>query len=532
MINLIQAIEVSKTRTARREFISGAVMVFSCGLLLGSYVPFVRTLRTLYRSGIGVGGDQLMITVFLLNLALLLFAWRRYRDLLHLERAQEAANKHADVTGLPNMITFEQSVRRQIEDSAFGNGGEIIMLALDVDRHEVVADIHGPETAETLLREIGNALVDIMPAGAIVAHAGTDEFAVAFTCPSLDRQQIVALVRQMTQKIDWIFSINDKHLHATCSIGAATTLGETLDYPELRRRALMAMHFSMRRGHGHCAWFGSDMDMELRSRSAVEDAIRAGIPANEFQPFFEQQIDLATGRVVGFEVLARWQHDTFGSIPVERIIDIAEKTGLIAELSKSVIRTALLEARNWDPGITLSVNISPIQMQDPWLAEKLLQLLVETGFPASRLEVEVTESALVEDFELARTILTNLKNQGIRLALDDFGTGYSSLQHLRSLPFDRLKIDKSFVQTIDESPKAYAIAGSIAALADNLGLPVTAEGVETPAIMERLIELGCEKGQGWHFGRPMPAAEARKLARRPLRVVAGIDARKPARLAG
>lgn len=262
--------------------------------------------------------------------------------------------------------------------------------------------------------------------------------------------------------------------------------------------------------------------------AAMRQAMREGIPAGAFTPWFERQIDLASGRVTGFEVLTRWQHDVYGQVPIERVIAVAEQAGLIEDLSQAVFSSALREARSWDPALTLSINISPIQMHDPWLAERLIRLLVETGFPASRLEVEISERALAGNGDIAINLMNSLGNQGVRLALDDFGTTGIALEELRALPFHRLKIDRSLIQTIDQSPRALQIATSVAAQAATLGLPITAEGVETAHILRHLKDLGCTTGQGWHFGKPMPMAEARTLARMPLRVVGGWEHQRKA----
>jgi EAL domain-containing protein (putative c-di-GMP-specific phosphodiesterase class I) len=253
------------------------------------------------------------------------------------------------------------------------------------------------------------------------------------------------------------------------------------------------------------------MEHELQARNDVESGLRIGIPKGEFVPYFEQQIDLTTGRLHGFEMLARWEHPTKGLILPDQFIGVAEDTGMIADLSMSVMRQAMIEARNWDPSITISVNISPSQLKDPWLAQKLVKLLTETGFAPNRLEVEITETSLFENLALAQSIVGSLKNQGIKLALDDFGTGYSSLAHLRALPFDRIKIDKSFILSIIDNSESAAIVNAITRLGDSLGLPVTAEGIEGAAIEERLRQLGCHKGQGWLYGRPLPIPQARAL---------------------
>ena len=250
---------------------------------------------------------------------------------------------------------------------------------------------------------------------------------------------------------------------------------------------------------------------ELQERSEIEAGVRAGISAGELVPYFEQQIDLATGKLRGLEMLARWHHPTRGLVAPDEFISIAEDCGLIGELSLCVMRQALLDARAWDNSLTLSVNISPIQLKDPWLAQKLAKLLSETGFPAERLEVEITERSLLQDIGLVQAIVLSLKNQGIRLALDDFGTGYSSLAHLCALPFDRVKIDRSFVTSINDNPESAAIVASITRLAETLNLAVTAEGVEDSLIEARLRSMGSYTGQGWLFGRPMPVEDARAL---------------------
>ena len=210
-------------------------------------------------------------------------------------------------------------------------------------------------------------------------------------------------------------------------------------------------------------------------------------------------------------MLARWVSPVRGLISPDEFIAVAEETGMIGDLSMSVIRKALIEAKSWDPMLTISVNISPVQLKDPWLAQKIVKLLVETGFPANRLEVEITESSLFKNLSLAQSIVGSLKNQGIKLALDDFGTGYSSLAHLRALPFDRIKIDRSFVSSMIDNPESAAIVSAIAGLGASLAVPITAEGIEDVAVSERLHALGCSKGQGWLYGKPLSIEQTRSL---------------------
>jgi EAL domain-containing protein (putative c-di-GMP-specific phosphodiesterase class I) len=239
--------------------------------------------------------------------------------------------------------------------------------------------------------------------------------------------------------------------------------------------------------------------------------MRAGLAQHQFVPYFQPLIDLDSGELKGFEVLARWNHATRGLLEPADFIDVAEGTGLISHLSMSVMRQALNEARAWPSHLSIAVNVSPVQFRDPMLAQRIVKMLAETNFPAQRLELEITESTLLEDHDLALATVESLKNHGIRISLDDFGTGYASLTQLRSLPFDRIKIDRSFVATIMDDAQSHAIVSAIANLGKNLRLPVTAEGVESACVHGKLQQLGCSDAQGWLFGRPLPAAEAREL---------------------
>jgi EAL domain-containing protein (putative c-di-GMP-specific phosphodiesterase class I) len=258
-------------------------------------------------------------------------------------------------------------------------------------------------------------------------------------------------------------------------------------------------------------WFDAGMERALIAQGELEQGIRFGLEHGQFLPYFEPQVELATGEVIGFEVLARWIHPLSGVIGPDQFIPAAEEMGVIGRLSEHIIREALTEAAAWDPAIKISVNISPSQLADGWLAQRIVRLLAETGFPAERLVIEVTESSLFADIDLARSIVTSLKNQGVRLALDDFGTGFSSLAHLRSLPFDIIKIDRTFVTNINSRRESAAIVRAVTTLASALAVPVCVEGLEDEAALQTVVKLGCAIGQGWYFGKAMPAEDAREL---------------------
>jgi predicted signal transduction protein with EAL and GGDEF domain len=319
---------------------------------------------------------------------------------------------------------------------------------------------------------------------------------------SRDPDVVTQIVEGLVSRLSQPFDANGIHTHISVSAGIAHTASDCDTIDALMRRADIAMYSAKHQGRNRFSWFDASMETALKARNETE---------GEFVPFFEPQIDLVTGKIIGFEMLARWNHPTGALIAPDDFIAIAEETGMIGDLSMSIMRQAFEEVKNWDSEITLSVNISPVQLRDPWLAQKIVKLLVETGFPATRLEVEITESSLFENLALAQSTVGSLKNQGIKLALDDFGTGYSSLAHLRALPFDRIKIDKSFVLSILTSPDSAAIVNAITRLGDSLNLPVTAEGIEDAEIDERLRQLGCQKGQGWYHGKPKNIAQTRTM---------------------
>jgi len=253
------------------------------------------------------------------------------------------------------------------------------------------------------------------------------------------------------------------------------------------------------------------LENELRRRNSSEQEIRQGIADDGFIPFFQPIVDLASRKVTGFEVLARWQRADGEILEPEQFISGAEAAGVIAELSFSVMRKALKIARDWPADCRIAVNISPVQFKDPFLAQRILLILTEAGFPAQRLELEITESSLIGDHEQAMTTIASLRNCGARIVIDDFGIGYASLGQLRSFPFDRIKIDRSFVSSLLVDRQCDAIVQSILTLGERLQIPTTAEGVESEDVCARLLSLGCRDAQGWLFAKALSADHAREL---------------------
>ena len=252
---------------------------------------------------------------------------------------------------------------------------------------------------------------------------------------------------------------------------------------------------------------------ERHDRLKLEESIRTGIRKGDFVPYFQPLIDLGTQQIVGFEALARWRSADGSMMDAENFIEAAERTGLVGPLSMSVIEQSMREARDWPAHLKLAVNISPIQVRDPTPAEQILKLLSKTGFPANRLEIEITEGSLLEDREQVLTIIESLKNVGVRISLDDFGTGYASLAQVNRLPLDRIKIDKSFITTIVKSQRTAEIVNTIAGLGHTLDVPISAEGVESEQIRAALERYGCTEAQGWLFGRAVSGDAVRTFLR-------------------
>lgn len=520
---MASAIYVGKAAPAQgSDIVTGAITVAAILMFVGTGSAVLSHVLQNITSGTPLP-DQTLVIALLLNIALILIGWRRHSSLVAEVSIRAAAEQRAKqlaardpLTGFLNRRSFpEQAAQRlsQVERS----GKALAVVMLDLDHFKMVNDMHGHTIGDALLCQVAEAMTDRLPQSALPARFGGDEFACGLVFDSANPDAVERVAEQLVSRLAQPFTIDGLHLHVSASLGIARSDFVSGGIDSLIRSADIAMYAAKKAGRNRFAWFDQSMERELKTRNDLEVGLRQAIPARQIVPYFEQQVDLTTGRLHGFEVLARWEHPTRGTISPEVFIPIAEETGMIGELSLSVMRQAFSAARDWHPSLTLSINISPWQLRDPWLSQKIIKVLTETGFPAARLEIEITESALFENLALAQSIVGSLKNQGVRLALDDFGTGYSSLAHLRALPFDRIKIDRSFVTSINDNAESAAIVNAITRLGDSLNLPITAEGIEDAAIEERLRALGCAKGQGWLYGRPLTIAHARRhLAERRL----------------
>lgn len=449
-----------------------------------------------------------LIVALLLNIALLVIGWRRRRDAsLGLDgRSAKGLARAAPRLRRPAAILDRQSFLDQgatmlLRAQRLEKSMAVLVLAIERDRG----------AGDALLRAVAGEIAATMPPLALTAQIAGDRFACGFLFDPDARTAVDRVAERLMLSLAQPFEIDGHEVQIRCTLGGARSSLECATMEVLLQSAEAAMAVASKTNGNRLAWFDRATQEALWLRQQLESALPMAIAREEVVPYFEQQVDLSSGRLEGFEVLARWQHPVQGMIGPDVFIGIAEERGLIADLSLSIMAQAFRAARDWDPGLSLSVNISPLQLRDAWLAQKIIKVLTETGFPASRLEVEITEGALFDNLPLTQSILGSLKNQGIRIALDDFGTGYSSLAHLRALPFDRIKIDRSFVQLLNRDADSAVIVNAIVRMGESLNLPITAEGVEDPAIAARLLALGCAKAQGWHFGRPLSIAGARRM---------------------
>jgi len=502
---------------ARRDVLVLGILIAAMALLIWNGSEFFQQL-TKARSGLG---PDLKITLIALtlNVALILFGWRRYVDLQHetemRQQGEERAALIASTDGMTGLLNRKGFADRgeELRCRASSDGQQLVILSLQLQRFKAINDRHGYDVGDRVLRMIASSLEQVAGADNLVARLAGDEFAIALATPRDKLPEAEQLAEQLLHIVTRPMEAEGRLVQVGAFLGIAASDPNDGQVPDFLRRADIALDRAKSTCSARPVWFDEGMERALIVHSEIEQGIRYGLEHAQFIPYFEPQVDLLTGEIIGFEVLARWDHPLSGLIEPDRFIPVAEEHGLIGRLSEQVILAAMTQAANWDPSIKLSVNISPSQLADSWLAQRIVRLLAEAGFPAERLVVEITESSLFADLDLARMIVTSLKNQGIRLALDDFGTGFSSLAHLRSLPFDVIKIDRSFVSKLVDDPESAAIVRAVTTLSEALGVPVTVEGIEDAATHAAVAGFGCAVGQGWYFGKPMSGDQATALLR-------------------
>ena len=464
--------------------------------------------------------QRMLATSLILNIAIILFGWRRFRDLDQEVRRRRAAEARAQLlasndplTGLLNRRAFAAQADTALAQwSAAGRGAGA--LVIDIDAFKSINDLFGHAGGDSVIVATAARMRAIAPQGAVLARLGGDEFAMLFALDTGETLDDVgaALVDRLSQPV----LIDGVAASTSASVGGAVLAGTYAisgggGSDALLRHADIAMYRAKRLGRCRFCGFDDVMERDLARRDIIEHELKRAIDADQLFPVYEPLIDLTTGDATGYEMLARWISPTLGDVGPAEFIPVAEDSGLIAPLSDSLFRKALHEARAWPAHLSLSLNVSPLQLRDPWFAQKMLRLLQETRFPGARLIIEITESAIIDNLPLAQGVFTSLRNQGIRMALDDFGTGYSSIASLRALPFDSVKLDREYVQAMSAAAGSDGVAEAVLQLGRSLGLPVVAEGIESGATARRLSDLDCASGQGYLFGRSLTSKDVLAL---------------------
>jgi diguanylate cyclase (GGDEF)-like protein len=427
-------------------------------------------------------------------------------------RERRAAEKrilylaHFDtLTGLPNRASFQERLENDLA-AMQARGGEVALMILDLDRFKEINDVHGHAAGDELLKAAAGRITALLSHSEFAARLGGDEFVIVQT----GREQPSSAAR-LAEKLLEVFShpvgLAGQHFHVGLTVGVAVGPRDGSDTRQLLANADLALYRAKEQGRGRACFFTPEMDETVRERRILSQQLKQALEDNELEIHYQAQASVSTGEIVGFEALARWKHPVRGYISPTEFIGIAEETDLILMLGEWVLRRVCTEAAGWAQPYMVAVNLSPIQFKLPDLPELVHRVLLETGMPASRLELEITESALIDDLQRALDMLRRIKALGVSIAMDDFGTGYSSLSTLQAFPFDKLKIDKSFVDKIGTRHQSTVIVTAVLGLGRSLSIPVLAEGVESEAQRDFLNSEACQQAQGYLFGRPVPLSE-------------------------
>jgi diguanylate cyclase (GGDEF)-like protein/PAS domain S-box-containing protein len=435
------------------------------------------------------------------------------RDITRRKEAEEQVHflaHHDTLTGLANRNTFYNLLDEAIEAHR-ASGLHLAVLLLDLDRFKEVNDLFGHAAGDVLLQTVARCLTDVLESGRgqAMARLGGDEFAII--APGLsDPAQAGQIAERLLEAIRIENLSSSTAAPIATSIGVAIFPADALDRTSLLSHSDTALYRAKSEGRGTYRFFELAMGREVRERRLLENDLRYAVGRDELRLVYQPQYCIGAGEPFGFEALLRWRHPEKGDIPPSVFIPLAEESGLILQIGEWVLRAACREAAGWLRPLSVAVNLSAVQLRAPNLAQLVHETLLQTGLSASRLELEITESALIEDPNRALNTLRQVKALGVRIAMDDFGTGHSSLSNLRAFPFDKIKIDRSFVKSVNSNEQAAAIVRAVLGLGRGLGLPVLAEGVETAAELEFLGHESCSEVQGYFLSRPQPIGSFRQ----------------------
>jgi diguanylate cyclase (GGDEF)-like protein len=470
--------------------------------------------------------DELLLMGGVLMLAMLLFAVRRYLEQKRETARRLAAETHArelafqdGLTGLPNRRQFDDALKAALAAPPRGGAVHAVFL-LDLNGFKQINDVHGHAIGDEVLIVVAQRLLAALRGGDLLARFGGDEFAIlARHLVGPEAATNVAL--RVIQALEVPIATGTLKHQIGAGIGIAVVPNDATVPEEALRKADVALYRAKAERRSALRFFEPQMDRQVRERHQLEADLRAALDSGNISTVYQPCFNLTSGAVVGFEAAPLWIHGTHGVIPAERFIPIAEETGLIHDLAARLLRDACAAAVQWPQHVTLAVDFYRGQLRDRDLKAQVAKILQETGLAPQRLEIEITESVLVEDLEAAQQVLGGLRDTGVRISLDNFGTGYSSLYHLRNFKIDKIKIDKSFVESMSSTSESAAIVSALVGLGEGFGLTVAAEGIENAGQQAQLVRSGCQQGQGHLYSDPLSSeATAAFFAPPPMRLVA------------
>jgi len=459
--------------------------------------------------------DNALFVVVVMSFGFCIFSYRRVRELSvemqarrSAEQVAEKLARHDPLTGLPNRRFFVEKLDEVLRTTTVDSQSAVLML--DLDGFKFINDAYGHAIGDQVLVEFAQRIAATMRFDAVFIRVGGDEFAVIIPkIESLDGP--TALARRITVAVAEPFLIGHISASVGVGIGIAIAPSDGMDPEILVQRADRALYRAKAEGRSCTRFFEPDMDAYVERRVAIEHELRAAVAAKIIVPYYQPVVAFEGRRVVGFEALARWKSDKFGWVAPDVFIGVAEEIGVISALGDQLLRQACLDASAWPVDLTLAFNISGVQLRDPTIGLRILAILAETGFNPRRLELEITETALVDNIKVAQVVTNQLRQAGVRIALDDFGTGYATLSQLLSLKLDRIKIDRSFVDRLGKDKQSMTIVRAVLGLANGFDLETTAEGIENDEQLALLKADGCLEGQGYLFSKAVPANEVQSL---------------------
>jgi diguanylate cyclase (GGDEF)-like protein len=418
---------------------------------------------------------------------------------------------HDALTRLANRLLFHERLEQAVDGA--GRGGKCAVLCLDLDRFKLINDTLGHQVGDGLLQAVADRLQACVRETDTVARLGGDEFAIVQS--AIERPEDAELLAtRIITAFGVPFEIDEHTIVAGTSVGVAMAPGDGTSPGKLLKNADIALYLAKTEGRSKVRFFEPEMDARIQLRRLLELDLRGALSRNEFELYYQPSVNLATGTITGFEALLRWHHPARGMVSPAEFIPLAEETGIIVAIGEWVLQTACFEAENWPADISVAVNLSSAQFKKGNIVAVVRAALDASGLPPDRLELEITESLLLQESAGTLAALREFRTMGIAVALDDFGTGYSSLSYLRSFPFDKIKIDQSFVRDLVQDKEAMSIIRAVTGLGHSLRIKTTAEGVETQEQLDKLRAEGCNEVQGYFFSQPEPASEVSALIKR------------------